>query len=109
MNAGPLHNEIARLSLEQNFPVFGSSANKSMGGSKFRLAEVEPEVRAVAQLQIDYGLSRYHNPQGISSTIIDFVTWKVHRYGVCYVQIREILSRWFGVELGPVPAHKIAA
>jgi tRNA A37 threonylcarbamoyladenosine synthetase subunit TsaC/SUA5/YrdC len=109
LNAGPLHNELARLSMEQSFPIFGSSANKSLAGSKFRLTDVEPEVRAIAALQIDYGLSRYHNLQGISSTIIDFVSWKVHRYGACYQQIREILSRWFGVELGPAPAHKIAA
>ena len=37
MNAGPLHNEIARLARENGFCVSGSSANVSLTGSKFRL------------------------------------------------------------------------
>ncbi|MBT7526492.1 MAG: DnaJ domain-containing protein, partial [Rhodospirillales bacterium] len=35
MNAGPLHDEIARLARENNFAVVGSSANRSLTGSKF--------------------------------------------------------------------------
>jgi tRNA A37 threonylcarbamoyladenosine synthetase subunit TsaC/SUA5/YrdC len=109
LNAGPLHNELARLSLEQSFPIFGSSANKSMSGSKFRLQDVEPEVRAVAGIEIDYGLCRYHNPHAISSTIIDFVNWKVLRYGVAYEQIRDILQRHFSIDLGEIPARRTTA
>lgn len=109
LNAGPLHDELARLSIEQNFPIFGSSANKSMAGSKFRLEDIEPEVRAVAGIEIDYGLCRYHNPHAISSTIIDFVNWKVVRYGCCYEQIRDILQRYFAIDLGPIPERRTAA
>ena len=109
LNAGPLHDELARLSLQQSFPIFGSSANKSLGGSKFLLEDVEPEVRAIAGIEIDYGLCRYHNAIKISSTIIDFVNWKVVRWGVCYEQIRDILLRFYKIDLGPIPERRTAA
>lgn len=109
LNAGPLHRELARLSLEQDFPIFGSSANKSLAGSKFRLQDVEPEVRAIAGIEVDYGLCRYHNPHAISSTIIDFANWKVLRYGVAYEQIRDILVRHFSIDLGPIPERRTTA
>jgi tRNA A37 threonylcarbamoyladenosine synthetase subunit TsaC/SUA5/YrdC len=99
LNAGPLHRELARLSREKGRPVLGSSANRSLSGSKFRLADVDPEVRAVAGIEIDYGLCRYANPQAISSTIIDLKTFEVHRYGVCFEQIADILQRHFDITL----------
>src|SRR5690242_6568907 len=37
MNAGALHNAIARMSAERERLVFGSSANRSLTGSKYRL------------------------------------------------------------------------
>lgn len=101
LNAGPLHCTLARLSLERGAPMLGSSANRSLTGSKFRLADVDPEVRAIADVEIDYGLCRYHNPAGVSSTIIDLATFQVHRYGVCFDQIADILQRHFGIELPP--------
>lgn len=103
LNAGPLHRELARLSRERGRPVLGSSANRSLGGSKFRLEDVDPEVRAVADIQIDYGLCRYANPNLISSTIIDLATFQVHRYGVCFDQIADILDRHFGIRLPAKP------
>lgn len=99
LNAGPLHRELTRLSRERMLPVLGSSANRSLSGSKFRLGDVEPEVRAIAGLEVDYGLCRYANERGISSTIIDLATWRVHRYGVCFDQIADVLLRHFGIEL----------
>ncbi len=101
LNAGPLHRELARLSRERGRPVLGSSANRSLSGSKFRLEEVEAEVRAVADIEIDYGLCRYANPQAISSTIIDLKTFDVHRYGACFDQIADVLKRGFDVTLAP--------
>lgn len=103
LNAGPLAGELARLSRERGRPVLGSSANRSLSGSKFRLEEVDAEVRKVAAIEIDYGLCRYANPQAISSTIIDLATFQVHRYGVCFDQIADILKRWFRIELAPRP------
>ena len=99
LNAGPLHRELTRLSRERMLPVLGSSANRSLLGSKFRLEDVEAEIRETADLEVDYGLCRYANERGISSTIIDLVSWEVHRYGVCFDQIADILARHFRIEL----------
>jgi tRNA A37 threonylcarbamoyladenosine synthetase subunit TsaC/SUA5/YrdC len=104
LNAGPLHRELARLSRERGRPVLGSSANRSLSGSKFRLEDVDAEVRAIADIEIDYGLSRYANPRAISSTIVDLVTWQVHRHGVCFEQIADVLKRGFGITLAPAVA-----
>ena len=43
VNAGSFHSEICRLSQENEFPIFGSSANKSMAGTKFQVEDIEPE------------------------------------------------------------------
>lgn len=103
MNAGPLHRELTALSWETCKPIMGSSANVSLGGSKFRLADVEAPVRDAAAIQVDYGLCRYNNPMAISSTIIDLDNYEIHRFGVCYEQIRDILKRHFAKELPPMP------
>jgi tRNA A37 threonylcarbamoyladenosine synthetase subunit TsaC/SUA5/YrdC len=99
MNAGALHNEIARLSAERQRPVFGSSANRSLTGSKYRLRDIEPAVRAAAAVAIDHGTSKYANPEGRSSTIIDFRNFAVLRQGVCFNDIRAIFERDFGIAL----------
>jgi tRNA A37 threonylcarbamoyladenosine synthetase subunit TsaC/SUA5/YrdC len=99
INAGALHDAIVRLSAAQNLPVFGSSANRSLAGSKFRLADIEPTVRAVATLAIDYGTCKYENPEGRSSTIIDFRSFSVVRRGVCFDQIQRVFALDFAIEL----------
>ncbi|WP_417721558.1 Sua5/YciO/YrdC/YwlC family protein [Salipiger sp.] len=103
MNAGPLHRALTALSRDRGQPIMGSSANVSLGGSKFRLADVEAPVRDAAAICVDYGLCRYNNPLAISSTIIDLGTYEVHRFGVCYEQIRDILARHFRIALPPMP------
>jgi hypothetical protein len=55
LNAGPLHDEIARLARENAYGVSGSSANVSLSGSKFVLQEVQAQVRNIADIEIDYG------------------------------------------------------
>jgi tRNA A37 threonylcarbamoyladenosine synthetase subunit TsaC/SUA5/YrdC len=99
MNAGSFHNEIARVSAERGRPVFGSSANRSLTGSKYRLSDIDPAVRAAAAVAIDHGTSKYANPEGRSSTIIDFRDFAVLRQGVCFDQIRAVFEREFGIEL----------
>jgi tRNA A37 threonylcarbamoyladenosine synthetase subunit TsaC/SUA5/YrdC len=99
MNAGPLHDALAALSLERNMAILGSSANKSLAGSKFRLQDVEPEIRAAADIAFDYGLCRYHNADGLSSTILDLVSFEVIRRGCCFEQIADILQRYFKIEI----------
>ncbi|MEP9349078.1 Sua5/YciO/YrdC/YwlC family protein [Xanthobacter sp. KR7-225] len=104
LNAGPLHKAITELSRQRMRPVLGSSANRSLTGSKYRLQDVDREVRDIAAIEIDYGLSRYANPEGISSTIIDLKSFQVHRYGVCFEQISDILNRHFQIQLPARPA-----
>ena len=103
INAGPLANRLAEMSLERGTPVLGSSANRSETGSKFRVEDIDPEVRDAADLVVDYGLCRYHNAIGTSSTIIDLQNFEVLRWGVCFEQIRDILHRFFKIDLAPNP------
>ncbi|MFZ2307613.1 MAG: Sua5/YciO/YrdC/YwlC family protein [Rhodoferax sp.] len=98
LNAGPLHKELTRLSREEVVPLFGSSANLSGSGSKFTVEEIQPELRAIADITIDYGLCRYHT-YGRSGTLINFATMEVIRFGACYDLIADVLKRWFRVEL----------
>ncbi|RMF96414.1 MAG: hypothetical protein D6727_08380 [Gammaproteobacteria bacterium] len=99
LNAGQFHDEIARQAWERQQPVFGSSANTSLKGSKYRLADIEPEVRAAAAIEFDYGRSKYANDQGLSSTIIDFRDFRVIRVGVVFEQVADAFRRYGNVEL----------
>ncbi len=99
LNAGLLHDEIARESWARAMPVFGSSANLSLSGSKYRLADIEPAVRDAADIAFDYGLSQYANHQGRSSTIIDFRDFSVIRVGVRFAQLRQAFKERFDVRL----------
>src|SRR5206468_4046016 len=60
LNAGPFHKELTRLSREEVVPLFGSSANLSGTGTKFAVEDIQPELLAIADIKIDYGLCRYH-------------------------------------------------
>jgi len=102
LNAGPFHREITKLSLADETLLFGSSANLSMHGTKFRVEDMEPEITAIADITIDYGLMKYH-PWRASSTLLDCETLQVVRFGSCYENIQDILKRHFGVELPDPP------
>jgi len=104
LNAGPLHNEVARLARENAYCVSGSSANVSLTGSRFRLEDVQDEVRAIADLQIDYGLVPYHNPQGLGSTIVDLSNFETIRVGCVYDRIAEIALDTFDIDLKGIMA-----
>jgi len=99
INGGYWLDEIARQSVARNVAVFGSSANRSLNGSKYRLEDIEPEVRAVAAVSYDYGLSLYETPLGLSSTIIDLRDFSVVRMGHRYEEIAAALLRRFGITL----------
>jgi tRNA A37 threonylcarbamoyladenosine synthetase subunit TsaC/SUA5/YrdC len=98
MNAGPFHAELCRLSMEEQFPIFGSSANLTNTGTKFRVQDIPVELSGIAGTVIDYGLRKYHRYQR-SATLIDFRTMHVVRQGSCYELIADVLKRHFGVEL----------
>ncbi len=99
INGGHWLVEVARQSKLRNLAVFGSSANRSLSGSKYRIEDIEPEVLAVAEVAYDYGLSRYANPQGLSSTIIDLANLSVVRAGHRFDEIVAAMQRRFQVTL----------
>jgi tRNA A37 threonylcarbamoyladenosine synthetase subunit TsaC/SUA5/YrdC len=99
LNAGQFHDEIARQSWERQRPVFGSSANTSLRGSKYRYEDIEEEVRQACDIGFDYGTSKYANAEGRSSTIIDFRDFSVIRVGVVFERVQEAFRRHGGVEL----------
>jgi len=103
LNAGELRDEVVELAWKANVPLVASSANASLKGTKYRMEDIEPEVRAVADVKIDYGPSKFMQAKSISSTQIDFRTMKVVRFGTCYEQISNILRNEFGRELPPNP------
>lgn len=94
LNAGVFHNEMTKQSMQREMPVLGSSANTSLQGSKYRLQDIEDPVRDAGDILVDGGLSKYHNPEGRSSTIIDFQTFKTIRVGVCYDQLCAIFLKF---------------
>jgi len=102
LNAGPFHKELTRLSREEVVPLFGSSANLTGTGTKFRVEDIQPELRSIADITIDYGLRRYHVYRR-AGTLINFSTLEVIRIGACYELIAGVLKRWFGVDLPADP------
>lgn len=108
LNGGHIHSTIGRLSREALHPVFGSSANLSGTGTKFLLEDVQPELRAIADIELNYGLRRYHLYRR-SSTIINFTDLSVVRMGSCYDLISDVLKRHFGVELPADPGREVNA
>lgn len=99
LNAGPFHDAVAAGSRARGMLVFGSSANRSLSGSKYRYEDIDEGVRAAADIRFDYGVSRYANPEGRSSTIIDFRDFTVVRAGVCFEALRDAFKARFGVVL----------
>ena len=105
LNAGPFHRELTRLSMERQTLLFGSSSNLSLHGTKFRVEDIEPEIMAIADVVIDYGLMKYHLWQA-SSTLLNCETLEVVRFGSCYDNIVDILKRHFRIDLPPRPGPR---
>ena len=99
LNAGQFHDAIAAGSIARGTAVFGSSANLSLTGSKYRLEDIEPPIRAAAAVHFDYGQSKYACKDGLSSTIIDFVDFTVVRNGHCFDRLAAAFKTRFGVTL----------
>ncbi|WP_424987067.1 L-threonylcarbamoyladenylate synthase [Microbulbifer sp. S227A] len=99
MNAGPRHDALADLALAAGRGVFGSSANMSLGGSKYAFDAVEAELRTGADLALDCGATRYSHPGGLGSTIIDLDTMRPFRIGIAFDHIRQIAADTCGIEI----------
>ena len=92
------HAAITRLSFEDGHLLVGSSANRSLSGTKFKVEDIEPEIRAIADVIIDHGLQKYHTYKA-SSTLINVESLAVVRVGSCYENIRYVIERHFGATL----------
>ena len=100
MNAGPIHDEIARLALESGMGVFGSSANMSLSGSKYDFKDVEIELRNNVDLALDGGKTKFSHPDGLGSTIIDLDTFEPFRIGIRFQEIRKIAKDKLNIDIG---------
>ena len=100
LNAGPFHAALTSLSAHAMVPLFGSSANLSLMGTKFKVEDIEPEILAVADVVIDHGLQPFHRYHA-SSTLLNVETLEVIRVGSCYADIAYILRRHFQLDLLP--------
>jgi tRNA A37 threonylcarbamoyladenosine synthetase subunit TsaC/SUA5/YrdC len=99
LNAGQFHDAIAAGSLAHGTAVFGSSANLSLTGSKYRYQDIDRPIRDAAAVYFDYGQSKYAHKDGLSSTIIDFTDFSVIRVGHCFEQLKKAFATRFGVTL----------
>jgi tRNA A37 threonylcarbamoyladenosine synthetase subunit TsaC/SUA5/YrdC len=99
LNAGQFHDAIAEGALARGTAVFGSSANLSLTGSKYRYQDIDQPIRAAAAVHFDYGQSKYAHKDGLSSTIIDFEDFSVIRVGHCFEQLKKAFATRFGVTL----------
>ncbi len=102
LNAGELHDELTGQAVARGMPLFGSSANTSLQGSKYRLQDIEAPVLEAADIALDHGTSKYANDEGRSSSIIDLRDFKTIRVGVCYERICEILLQTFDIDLAAI-------
>ena len=71
--------------------------------ARFRVEDMQSKITDIADVIIDYGLMKYHS-YAASSTLLDVENCTVHRYGVCYENIAEILRRHFDVTLPTKPS-----
>ncbi|KAL2010904.1 hypothetical protein VTN00DRAFT_3622 [Thermoascus crustaceus] len=96
---GSLLTEICRLNDEMSLLMVGSSANVTGSGQKFRVEDIEDEIKEAADLIVDCGLQRYHI-YGRASINMDFGNMKMLRMGSCY----EVVSGGDAQLLG----HRVA-
>ncbi|KAL5361679.1 DHBP synthase RibB-like alpha/beta domain-containing protein [Aspergillus floccosus] len=97
-----LTREICRLNYEAGQIMVGSSANVTGTGQKFRVEDIEDEIKEVADLIVDYGLQRYHI-YGRASIVMDFGQMKILRMGSAYELLRERMRKFWGLELPEDP------
>lgn len=110
LNAGQLFDEVCRPCHEVVLPAFGSSANLSGTGLRFRMADIWPERRDVADIIVDYGLRKRHVHQR-PATILKFRIGEVEcvRIGSCYELIANSLKRHFDRDLPIDPGREVNA
>jgi hypothetical protein len=106
VNGGEFQEELSKLATDAELPLLGSSANLTGTGTKVAIEEIEPEIRAVADIIVDYRRQKYSHPRP-SSTMINFDELRVLRFGACYEVIQDVFSRFYGLSLPNDPGQDI--
>lgn len=101
---GPSMEALMALSREHGVPLMGSSANLTGTGVKHRVADIQDEVIACADLVVDQGLPEYH-VYNAAGTLIDWDAMEVIRFGACYELLADVFERHFGWTLPPDPGR----
>jgi tRNA A37 threonylcarbamoyladenosine synthetase subunit TsaC/SUA5/YrdC len=106
VGGSPILKEIVQLVLEQGKLVLGSSANLTGTGQKFRIEDIQDEVKEAVDIIVDYGLQRAH-VYGVGTVNFHFENLKVIRFGNCYEMFRDYMNRFWAIELpeGPPVPH----
>lgn len=91
---GPFCRELTRLCDEHDVLLFVTSANLTGRGQRFREEDVEEEVRAHADLIVNYGLQKWHT-YGIGAVVFDVANMKVLRKGITWDVFMDRAKRWF--------------
>jgi tRNA A37 threonylcarbamoyladenosine synthetase subunit TsaC/SUA5/YrdC len=93
---GPFLRELGRLvdADPEGMLMFGTSANLTGQGQRFRVEDVEPGVVAAVDLVVDYGLQKWHaySRGGVN---FDAENMLVLRKGAGYEVFRDRMLRWF--------------
>lgn len=93
---GSFMQELGRLvdADPQGMLMFGTSANLTGQGQRFRIEDVEPTLLACLDLVIDYGLQKWHI-YGCGGVNLDVENMWVLRKGAGYEVCRDRILRWF--------------
>lgn len=93
---GPFLQELGRLCDEdlEGMLTFGTSANLSGQGQRFRIEDIEPRVIEAVDLVVDYGLQKWH-AYGCDGMNFDAESMKVLRKGAGYEVFHDRMLRWF--------------
>jgi tRNA A37 threonylcarbamoyladenosine synthetase subunit TsaC/SUA5/YrdC len=102
ISGNTLIEELSRLATLEKLPLLGSSANLTGKGAKGVVEDIEPEIFKAADIVLDYGRQKFQYPRA-SSTMIDFRTMRIVRYGACYDVVRDALWRFCGIEVPDDP------
>ncbi|KAJ6780687.1 hypothetical protein PWT90_01347 [Aphanocladium album] len=96
---GPFCRELGRLCDQDCMLIFGTSANATGQGQRFRLEDVGDEVLAHADLLVDYGLQKWHT-YGSGAVNFHAQNIRVLRKGVAWEVFMDRAKRLFPQLLG---------
>lgn len=93
---GPFLRELGRLcdADPDGMLMFGTSANLTGQGQRFRIEDIEPSVLASVDMVVDYGLQKWH-VYGRGGVNFDAEKMRVLRMGAGYEIFRDRILRWF--------------